>query len=76
MKNNNINLNINTINLLYNRDFLSALKFESEYGAIVKGGHLPYFYSKEKKNRLVNSVNLLLPEEQKEIVSNQFISEN
>jgi len=76
MENNNINIKSLNRNLLNNRDFPSSLKFEADYASIVKGGHLPYYYSTEKKQRLVSDINLLSPVEQQEIVYNLFTSKN
>lgn len=76
MENNNINIKTLSLNLLINNDFISAIKFEADYASVVKGGHLPYYYTAEKKRRLVDSVNLLSPAEQQEIVYSLFTGKN
>lgn len=46
-------------NLLNSIEFISALQFEAGYASNVRSGHLPLYYNKEKKNRLVSDINLL-----------------
>lgn len=72
----NLNTYTNSKNLLSSAEFLSILKFEADYATVVKGGHQPYYYSTEKKTRLVNDINILSAPEQKEIVYNLFTSKN
>jgi len=72
----NINIKPKNKNLLLNEDFKSTLQFEVDYASRVKGGHFPYYFQPEKQQRLVNNVNLLSSEEQKELVYNLFISKN
>ena len=72
----NINTKSKEENLLYSDEFKSTLQFEVDYAAIVKGGHFPFYSPNEKKQRLVNEINLLSSKEQKEIVYNLFISKN
>lgn len=74
MENNNINI-LNK-NLLNETEFKSSLKFEADYAGAVKGGHLPRYFGKEKKVRLVNSINLLSSKEQQELIHNIFIGKN
>lgn len=72
----NLNILYKQNNLLNNPDFLSLLRFEADYANTVKGGNLPYYYSKEKRVRLTNPVNFLSSSEQKEIIYSFFISLN
>jgi hypothetical protein len=75
------NKNINTgsslnKNLLTDLEFQSLIKFESNYAALIKGGHLPGYYTKEQQSRLVNDVNLLSPLEKVQLVKAIFTSKN
>lgn len=54
-------------NLLYNVEFISALHFEAGYASNVRGGHLPIYLDNEKKERLVNAVNLLSEREVRDL---------
>ena len=71
-----INIKSKNINLLNDKEYKSILQFEADYAGIVKGGHNPYYFTKEKQTRLVSEINLLSSKEQKEIVYNIFISKN
>jgi hypothetical protein len=72
----NLNIQSENSNLLNNPEYRNVLQFESEYGAIVRGGHFPYYFGEEKSTRLVNDINILSSKEQKEIVNNLFTSKN
>lgn len=72
----NINLKSEYTNLLNTKEFQSRLKFEAEYATLIKGGHSPKYYGKEKTKRLVNEVNILSSKEKQELVYNLFISKN
>lgn len=76
MENKNINTNISKTNLLTDTEFKSFIKFESEYAGIIKGGHLPAYFTNEKQTRLVSDVNLLSSVEQVELVRGLFTSKN
>jgi hypothetical protein len=69
----NLNTQASNINLLGNKEFRSYLQFESEYSAVVKGGHFPYYYNEQKAERLVSDVNLLTSLEQAELI-NQYLT--
>ncbi|MGZ3901157.1 MAG: hypothetical protein ACXVNM_08510 [Bacteroidia bacterium] len=76
MENKNINIGSLNKNLLKDTEFKSIIKFESDYAGTIKGGHLPTYYSKNQQSRLVNSVNLLTPLEQVQLVHSIFTSKN
>jgi hypothetical protein len=76
MENKNINTGSKKLNLLQDSEFKSLIKFESEYAGIIKGGHLPAYYQKEKQIRLVSAVNLLTSLEQVQLVKTIFTSKN
>jgi hypothetical protein len=72
----NLNTQSSNINLLGNKEFRSYLQFETEYSAVVKGGHFPYHYNQQKVERLVNDVNLLASSEQAELINQYFTGKN
>lgn len=76
MENKNINIGSLNTNLLKDKDFKATLKFESEYAGIIKGGHLPAYYSKDQQKRLVSDINLFSSLEKVELVQSLFTSKN
>ncbi|MBA3664910.1 MAG: hypothetical protein H0W61_11980 [Bacteroidetes bacterium] len=76
MENKNINTDALKVNLLNDTEFKSIIKFESEYAGIIKGGHLPTYYSKYQQSRLVSDVNLLTPLEKVQLAHSIFTSKN
>ncbi|MBI2721021.1 MAG: hypothetical protein HYX39_02485 [Bacteroidetes bacterium] len=76
MENKNINIGSLNINLLKDKDFIASLKFETEFAGIVKGGHLPAYYSKDQQKRLVSKINLFSSLEKVEFVQSLFTSKN
>lgn len=74
MKNTNINTYSN--DLLKSEDFKNALKFEADHVIEIKGGHLPYYISKQTRVRLVNKINLLNEEEKLGLINGIFTSKN
>ncbi len=74
MKNNNTKTT--TKNLLIDTNYIDSLKFEADYAQKVKGGHLPYYISIEKIERLVSPINFLSSNEKQNLVKSNFISKN
>ncbi len=76
MENKKINTDTSKGNLFRDPEFKSLIKFESEYAGIIKGGHLPLYYSETHRARVVTNVNLLTSLEQVELVQTIFTSKN
>jgi hypothetical protein len=76
MENKNPNAQSLNKNLLDDFEFKALIKFETEYAAIIKGGHLPTYYTSRKQNRLVSDVNLLSTLEKVQLVKGIFTSKN
>lgn len=69
-------INTQNKNLLLDINFLESLKFEAAYAQKVKGGHLPYYISSEKAQRLVNPINLLSRNEKQDLIKNSYTGKN
>lgn len=74
MKNNTTK--INTHNLLQSQDFKTALHFEATVASTIKGGHLPYYISKQTRRRIIDTINLLNEDEKQQLIHTLFISKN
>lgn len=76
MKNNNINIQIPSINLLNNAHFLTFLEIEAEYNSVIKGGSISSFISQEERKRLVTEINFLNRREKRNLIFQGFIGSN
>lgn len=74
MKNNTTKTN--TYNLLQSEDFKTALQFEATIAVTIKGGHLPYYISKQTRRRIIDPINLLNEDEKQQLIHTLFISKN
>ena len=74
MKNNTTK--IYAYDLLKSEDFKNALQFEADHAIEIKGGHLPYYISKQTRVRLVNRINLLNEDEKLALINGIFTSKN
>lgn len=50
-------------------EFISQLQFEVEYANTVRGGHLPLYFDRQKRSRIVNDVNLLKTHELRSLIT-------
>ncbi len=69
-------INTPNSNLLTNKEFKSALRFEATYALIVKGGYQPKYHGETKQKRLVNNINLLISSEIKELIQHYPLFSN
>ena len=76
MKKKHINIQIDSINLLNNNQFLAFLEFEAEYSAVVRGGSLSSFLGNQERKRLVSDINLLSTREKLNLINSGFIGKN
>jgi hypothetical protein len=60
---------LSTIHGTASPEFLSILQFEVEYANTVRGGHLPMYLDVQKRERLVNNINLLKTYEQRALIA-------
>lgn len=70
------NIKPNNYNLINSPEFISALKFESNYAIALKGGYLPFYLTEQKLKRLSHPVNLLSTNEHIDLIHSLFISKN
>ncbi len=63
-------------NLLQNKEFSNSLQLEATLVNQIKGGHSPYYLTKEKGKRLVATVNLLTKSELNILNTSGFTTNN
>ncbi|MDZ4664923.1 MAG: hypothetical protein SGJ15_08615 [Bacteroidota bacterium] len=74
MKNNTTKTTI--YDLLKSTDFKITLQFEADIAIEIKGGHLPYYISKQTRRRIIDPINLLSEDEKQQLIHTLFISKN